>query len=27
VDGVFVGLEASVVGVDEVAIFPPVTGG
>jgi molybdopterin synthase sulfur carrier subunit len=27
VDGVFVGLDASVVGVDEVAIFPPVTGG
>ena len=27
VDQVFVGLDASVVGAREVAIFPPVTGG
>lgn len=27
VDQVFVGLDASVIGAREVAIFPPVTGG
>lgn len=27
VDQVFVGLDASIVGAREVAIFPPVTGG
>ena len=27
VDGVFTGLDASVAGAREVAIFPPVTGG
>ena len=27
IDGVFVGMDAPIAGADEVALFPPVTGG